>query len=324
MNHLTNSVIFDIVKALELSISNYQFSIIQKVRRAMKKSSKIGLKNIDSAKIKSIKKRIVEIIESPNDETFESKVFDISITSLIIINVILVIIDTFDISGELRAAFNVIEIFFIIIFTLEYAVRVWTADEIFPNNRPIISRIKYIFSFMALVDLISILPFYIPFIIPHDFRVIRMLRVTRLMRLFKINRYTSTFSTILTVFKRKMAQLISSLFIILLLMIIVSVVMFNIEHEAQPDKFVNAFSSLWWALATFSTIGYGDIYPITVAGQILNGMFSFLGIGLVAIPTAIISAGFIEVSNEMKQEEEAEMNHDSKCYCPYCGHKIDK
>ena len=270
-------------------------------------------------KIETTKKRIFDIIESPDDSDLASKMFDIVITSLIIINLVLIIADTFDIPAKLRFIFNVIEIITVIVFTIEYIFRLWTADLRLPGQNKIMARLKYMITFMALIDLFSILPFYIPFIIRLDLRILRTLRIARLLRLFKVNRYTSTFSTIGNVFKKKMAQLITSVFIILMLMIIISVLMFNIEHEAQPDKFVNAFSSFWWALATFSTIGYGDIYPITIAGQILNGIFAFLAIGLVAIPTGIISAGFTE---QTKKKNEAESG--KKCFCPYCGHNLEE
>ena len=116
-------------------------------------------------------------------------------------------------------------------------------------------------------------------------------------------------------------------------MIIVSVLMYNVEHEAQPDKFTNAFSSFWWAIATLTTVGYGDIYPITVIGQVLNGVFAFLGIGLLAVPTGIISAGFVEHANQEKDETEIEYKdgigkkhkeYGEKCFCPYCGQKLDE
>lgn len=140
-----------------------------------------------------------------------------------------------------------------------------------------------------------------------------MLRIVRLFRVFKLNRYTSALSTIATVFKKKKSQLISSIFVVLLLMIIAAVLMYSIENEAQPDVFENAFSALWWAIATLTTVGYGDIYPVTVLGKILSAVIALLGIGLVAVPTGIISAGFMET-----------IDHDEeKCYCPYCGKKIN-
>lgn len=168
---------------------------------------------------------------------------------------------------------------------------------------------------MAVIDLLAILPFYLPFIFPIDLRVLRTIRVIRLFRLFKVNRYTNSLSIIAKVFKSKASQLISSVFVVGLLMIISSVLMYSIENPVQPEVFKNAFSGLWWAVATFTTVGYGDIYPITGAGKILSAIIAMLGIGLVAVPTGIISAGFIENISDGREEE--------KHYCPYCGKKID-
>ena len=263
-----------------------------------------------------IKKRVFEIIQAANENDTASRIFDISIIALIILNVILVIADTFSLPPLINEISSIMETISVIIFSIEYICRVWTSDLLFPKNKPFISRLKYIFSFMALIDLFAILPFYIPFIIKIDLRVLRMLRIIRLFRVFKINRYTSALTSIATVFKKKKNQLISSIFVVLLLMIVASVLMYNVEHEAQPEAFENAFSALWWAVATLTTVGYGDIYPITVLGKILSAVIALLGIGLVAVPTGIISAGFME-------NIESETEKDEIKYCKYCGKKID-
>lgn len=269
--------------------------------------------------MKKIKQRVFEIIQVAGDGDRASSIFDLSIIVLIILNVALVIIDTFTIPAAIKGIFNVVEVVSVLIFTAEYILRVWTADLLYPGRTALRARLRYIGSFMAIIDLLAILPFYLPFIFPIDLRVLRVLRVVRLFRIFKFNRYTNAFSTIWKVLKRKSSQLLSSIFVVLLLMIIASVLMYNIENQAQPDTFDNAFSALWWAIATFTTVGYGDIYPITAAGKFLSAIIAMLGIGLVAVPTGIITAGFMEQIDE--PEERAE---DEKKYCPYCGHKLDK
>lgn len=266
--------------------------------------------------MKNIKKRIFEIIEAAKENDTASKIFDLFIIILIIINVILVIADTFALPESVKKIFGYIEIFSVIIFTLEYFLRLWTANFLYPSLKPFRARIKYVFSFMALIDLFAILPFYVPFLLPIDLRVLRMLRIIRLLRVFKINRYTGALISIGIVFKKKKSQLFSSIFVVVLLMIISSVLMFNIEHEAQPEAFKNAFSALWWAVATLTTVGYGDVYPVTALGKILSAIIALLGIGLVAVPTGIISAGFME--NIEKDENE----NDEIIYCPHCGKKI--
>ena len=266
--------------------------------------------------MQKIRKRIFEIIEAGKENDYASKTFDFLLICLIIVNVMLVISDTFLVSEDVRVIFIKVEIISVIIFTIEYALRIWTADFLYPDRKPIKARLKYIFSFMALIDLFAILPFYIPFLIPIDLRVLRALRIVRLFRLFKINRYTTAINKLTKVFRKTSYQLLSSMFIVFLLMIITSVIMYNVENAAQPDVFENAFSGMWWAVATLTTVGYGDIYPITAIGKLLSAIIALLGIGLVAVPTGIISAGFMECINDEKE-------NDQKHFCPYCGKNID-
>lgn len=266
---------------------------------------------------KKVKRRVFEVIEASNGHDIASKIFDCIIITLILINIASVIIETFKIPKELSNILYYIDIFSIVIFTIEYILRIWTADLLHPKLTPIKARIRYILSFMAIIDLLAILPFYIPFIIPIDLRVLRALRIVRLLRLFKINRYTSALKTVGNVFKSKASELLSSMLVVVILMIIASVLMYNIESKAQPEAFDNAFSSFWWAVATLTTVGYGDIYPITIAGKILSSIIALLGIALVAVPTGIIASGFTE-----QLEKNKENDKDEKHFCPYCGKKI--
>lgn len=263
-----------------------------------------------------LKNRVFKIIEADEGSDIASKIFDIFIITLIIINVASVIIDTFSVPKYITTILDYIEIISVIIFSLEYILRLWTANLLYPELGFIKSRLKYAFSFMAIIDLLAILPFYIPYIIPIDLRVLRALRIVRLLRMFKINRYTSALKSIATVFKNKSSELLSSMLVLIILMIISSVLMFNIESAAQPEAFDNAFSAFWWAIATLTTVGYGDIYPITIAGRVLSSIIALLGVALVAVPTGIISAGFMELIDNNKD------NDDKKEYCPYCGKKI--
>ncbi|MDR0287470.1 MAG: ion transporter [Clostridiales bacterium] len=270
-------------------------------------------------KIKDFKKRIYGMIRDDDENNIASDIFDGVIITLIIINLVMVIADTFNLSSQISRIFNVVEIVSVIIFTIEYILRLWTSDLKCPEVKPLRARIRYIFSFMALIDLIAILPFYIPFIIPIDLKILRALRIIRLFRVFKVDRYTHALSSIGLVFKKKKQQLISSMFIVILLMIMASVLMCSVEKEAQPEAFSNAFSALWWAVTTLTTVGYGDIYPITTLGKILSAIIALLGIGLIAVPTGIISAGFIE-NGDHKEDDK---NDEKKSYCPYCGKKLD-
>ncbi|MGN0462492.1 MAG: ion transporter [Ruminococcus sp.] len=276
---------------------------------------------------RKVKSKTFEIIES--GKTLPSRIINITIVILIFLTIITVVANTFDISNAWRILFSRFELVSTIIFTIEYILRVWTSDLLYPQLSPMRARIKYIFSFMAIVDLIAILPLYLLFFIKIDLQALRTLRALRLLRIIKINRYTTALKTITQVFKNKANQLISSMVVVGLLMIIASVLMYNFESEAQPDKFSNAFDSLWWAMSALTTVGYGDVYPITVPGKVLGIVIAFIGIGMVAVPTGIITAGFSEVLHNKKYKSPNKSNEpnkeekDEKKYCPYCGHKID-
>ena len=270
-----------------------------------------------------LKRRVFEIIQSGNQGDAASRAFEISLIVLILVNVCLVIADTFTLPSSVQAVSSHVEVVSVIIFTIEYMLRIWTADLLYPDKAWLSGKLRYIFSFMAMIDLLAILPFYLPFIFPIDLRVLRMLRIIRLLRVFKINRYTNALSSIAKVFKRKQSELLSSIFVVLLLMIVASVLMFSIENKAQPDNFRNAFDALWWAFATLTTVGYGDIYPVTVLGKILSSIIAILGIGLVAVPTGIISAGFMENMSKSTEDEKKEQTDIAEIkYCPYCGRRL--
>jgi len=242
----------------------------------------------------------------------ENRFFLIFIQGLIIINVIAVMLESVEyLHKNYLPFFYWFEAISVAIFSIEYIAHIWSED--FETNNPIRSRIKFIFSFHGLIDLLSILPFYLPFLITFDLRVLRIIRLIRVFRILKIARYSKALTLIKKVLKRKREELILTLFLTFLLLLLASAFMFFIEHEAQPDKFTNIFQSFWWAIATLTTIGYGDIYPVTALGKFLSGIISILGIGLVALPTGIISSGFIETVKENKQVN----------ICPHCGKNIE-
>ena len=156
---------------------------------------------------------------------------------------------------------------------------------------------------MALIDLFAILPFYIPFVIRVDLRILRILRLVRLLRVIKANRYTESMHKVIDIIKEKSAELISAVFILSILMIISSVLIYYIEAPAQPDVYVNALSGLWWSVSIFTSVWLGDIYPITTAGKILCGLMAVFGVAIIAVPTGIISSGFVENSDEENDEK---------------------
>ena len=247
------------------------------------------------------KKRIFHIIQIGTNDDFLSRAFDIFIVVMIFLNLFVTLFATFDVADNYKAVINVIEWVTVIIFTIEYLLRLWTASYLFPKKSFWGAKLAFVVSFYGLIDLLSILPTYLPIVFPAGAVAFRMFRVIRIFRLFKINAKYDAFNVITDVLKEKRKQLFSSLIMILILMIAASLCMYSLENEAQPGVFKNAFSGIWWAASTILTIGYGDIAPITTGGKIMSMIISFLGVGMVAVPTGIISAGFVEQYQKVKR-----------------------
>lgn len=250
-----------------------------------------------------MKEKAFNLMFGSEREYKSARILDLSIIAIIVINTAVVILDTFpNIHIHDKAFVNIFDICVTIIFTIEYAIRLWVSDLSYRDLPHYKARLKYAGTPMALIDLLAILPFYLPYVFPFDFKVIRLVRILRVVRILKITRYTSALETIVSVIKKKSGQLISSAVVILVLIIVTSVIMYGIEHNAQPEVFKNALSGMWWAVSTLITIGYGDIFPITALGKFLSTFIAFLGVALFAVPTGIISAGFIETPETKKKK----------------------
>ena len=254
-----------------------------------------------SDSIEKKKKRVFDIIQIGNRNDVPSTLFDIFIVIVILINLFITFFDTFDESVPYKDILDKVELITILIFTVEYVLRVWTAEYLYPKKDFLKAKIKFIFSFNGIVDLLTFFPYYLPVFFPAGAVAFRMLRVVRIFRLFRINSQYDAFNVILNVLNEKKNQLVSSLFMIVMLMVASSLCMYSIEHNAQPEAFQNAFSGIWWSVSTLLTVGYGDIYPVTTLGKFMAIVIAFLGVGMVAVPTGIISAGFVEHYSKIKQ-----------------------
>jgi voltage-gated potassium channel len=245
-----------------------------------------------------IKRIVFEVIQPSADpgghDRIASRIFDNVILTLIVFSVLSVFICTFSIPDWLFRILIRIEFISVIIFTIEYALRIWTANLLYPNLNPVRARIRYITSPLAIIDLIAILPFLLPILHTYNLVGVRVFRLVRILRVFKLNRYSDALASIGKVFRSKAQQMIASTFLVFMVLILASLLIFYAEHDAQPDQFKNAFSGLWWAVATLTTVGYGDIYPVTPLGRFFGAVIAILGIGMVAVPTSILSAGFME------------------------------
>ncbi len=246
------------------------------------------------------KKRIFDIIQIGNTEDIISRGFDILLTIVILLNISVLFLSTFEKMDPYADILQSFETVTILIFCIEYALRIWTSDLLYPDKPKGKAILTFLASFDGIVDLLTILPFFYL----SGFSAFRMLRVVRIFHLFRINAYYDSFNVITSVLYEKKNQIASSVFIILVIMLASSLCMYSVEHPVQPEAFKNAFSGIWWSLSTIFTVGYGDIYPITPLGRFMAVIITFLGVGVVAIPTGIISAGFVEQYSKMQREED--------------------
>ncbi len=251
------------------------------------------------------RKRVFEIIEVGSDFDFFSRGYDFLNSFSIIANLTASILYTFEYMREhIGMILVVIEQVTVIFFAVDYVLRVWTADYLYPEVSRPRAIWKYMRSFTGIVDLLCFLPYILPFFFPQGAVAFRMIRVIRILRLFRINSYYDSLKVITDVLYDKRQELISSVSIIVILMVAASLCMYSLEHEAQPEVFSNALSGIWWSASTLLTVGYGDIYPITTMGKIFGIIITFLGVGMVAIPTGIISAGFVDQYSRVKRMAE--------------------
>ena len=257
------------------------------------------------------RKQLFTIVEVGSSSDRLSRGYDFFNVGAICVNLIVSVLLTFDeIALRYALALEVLETLTVLFFTLDYALRLYTAKYLYPKLPEWRGVLKYVFSFTGLVDLFSFLPYFLPFFFPSGVVAFRIFRIVRIFRLFRVSAYYDSLNVITEVLASRWQQLLSSFFIILVLMLASSLCMYSLEHEAQPEVFQNAFSGIWWSVSTLLTVGYGDIYPVTPLGQVFGIIIAFLGVGMVAIPTGIISAGFVEQYSRLKRISEYAQEND--------------
>ena len=233
-------------------------------------------------------KKLFAMVSTGVTDSRLNQCYDIISTLALVANIVCAFASTFDnLDAKYGLLFDYIDEITVFFFAIDYALRILTAEQQYKGYPAGKAIGKYVTSGYGIIDLLSFLPHYLPTFFPAGAAVFRMLRVVRIFRLFRINAYSDSLSLIGNVLSKKKTQLLASVFVIVLLIMASSLCMYSVEHEAQPDVFRNAFSAIWWATSTLLTVGYGDI-------QFLGIIITFLGVGLVAIPTGIISAGFVE------------------------------
>lgn len=277
-----------------------------------------------------LRRRVFDIIEVGYNEDLIGRGYDILNLIVIVINLIVSIMLTFEQSvARFGSLLHTVEAVTVAFFAFDLILRIWTADCLYPDERKPVAILRYLFSFNGIVDVFSCLPYYLPFFFPSGMAAFRIFRVMRIFRIFRLNAYFDSIHVIAVVIRKKSRLLISSVFIILMLMLAASLCMYSLENSAQPEVFDNALSGLWWASAAMLTVGYGDVYPITFAGKVMGMLLTMLGVGLVAIPTGIISAGFVEQYAELKKMSERGAENDMRFICvtlkkedPWIGQRV--
>jgi voltage-gated potassium channel len=248
--------------------------------------------------ISKLRKRVHGLLEIGQSDTLLSRIIDFALVGLIVLNVLAIIVESIESVGvAYRPHFDMFELVSVAIFTVEYIARVWVAvdDAHGKYRRSILGRLRYMASPMALIDLIVILPFYLSFVVGIDLRVLRILR---LLRILKLTRYSGAWATFAAVLHDQRRTLYIAGFLMLVILVISASLMYLIEHDAQPEAFADIPSAMWWSLVTLTTVGYGDVTPVTVLGKLLGGFVTILGLGMYALPAAILASGFMRELNK--------------------------
>jgi voltage-gated potassium channel len=263
----------------------------------------------------SLKQKAYHIMNATEEGGLTGPIINSFILLLIIGNIVALILETVEeIASPNIQIFRTFESFSVIIFTIEYLLRLWSITSNPVYQKPAAGRARFALTPLAIIDILAILPFYLPMILPIDLRFLRALRMVRLFRIFKVVRYTKSFKLMGNVFRSRKEELIITIAMVSLLLIVVSSLMYYIEHDAQPEVFKSILHSMWWGIATLTTIGYGDAFPITPLGKILGGMTAILGIGIFALPAGILGSGFVEELQKSKKEKKV---------CPHCGKELE-
>jgi voltage-gated potassium channel len=242
---------------------------------------------------------------------------NVFIIILILLNVIAVILETVpSIHRPYKEHFEIFDAISVAIFTVEYVLRVWSSNHDPQFSHSIRGRIRYMLTPGALIDLLAVAPFYFYSVVTIDLRMLRILRLLRFLRLFRLTSYMKATQLVINVFKATKNQLLLALVLALFLIMISSSLVYFAEHLAQPDKFTSIPATVWWSVTTLTTVGYGDMIPITTSGKIFTSFILMAGVALFALPAGIITAGFLEEIHKGKNNKTFN--------CPHCGEPIEE
>jgi voltage-gated potassium channel len=241
-----------------------------------------------------LRRQLAVIFEDEEPRSRLTRLFDYGLALLIVVNVGCVVLESVEpIRRHFGFAFDTLEQAATTFFALEYVLRLWACIDLRdqPYRDPLWGRLRYIRSFFAVIDLVSVLPAIIGFFGAADFRVLRLLR---LLRMLKLVRHSTTFGVLFSVLREERQSISALLFVLLLTVTIAGSLMYMIENESQPEVFSSIPIAMWWAIETLTTVGYGDIVPATAAGRIIGGVVSIVGIGTLALFSGLITVGFLD------------------------------
>ena len=253
-----------------------------------------------------LRERVYDLLDYTNTAGPLERAVTAGLVALIIANAVAVVLASEPALGARYAPFfAAFETFSVAVFTLEYVLRLWSITARPAYRNPLAGRLRYMATPYAVVDLLAVLPFYLPFLIPVDLRILRVLL------LFKLGRYSSAFEVVARVIRRKWADLFVAVFISLLLLVVLSALVYEVEHEAQPEAFPSILGTMYWCLVTLTTLGYGDVVPLTTVGRFLASVTAVIGVALFGLPAGILASGFFE---EFHLRRGARL-----VVCPHCG-----
>ena len=229
--------------------------------------------------------KLREIVQE--SDTKPGRAFDFTVLFLIVFSIITLTVETLpDLPPMVQSALGISEFVVTVLFTIEYGLRVATSTK----------KANYVFSFYGVIDLVAILPFYLS--LGVDLRAIRAIRLLRVFRLFKLTRYNRAMERFAKAIVHTREEALIFLFATFILLYISSLGIYYFEHDAQPDTFKSVFHSMWWAVATLTTVGYGDVYPITLGGKVFTFVILMCGLGVVAVPAGLVAAALTKVLDD--------------------------
>ena len=265
---------------------------------------------------RSIKEKVYVLLQPELGKNKWEIVINSGIIFLIVANITAVILETVpSIYEPHKKFFHYFDMFSVVVFSIEYILRVWSSNCAPKYKHSVRGRLRYMLSWAALVDLLAILPFYLNTIFLFDLRVLRILRLLRFLRVFRLTAYMNSAKLVANVFKLRSNELMLSLILVLFLWIISSCLMYFVEHPTQPDKFSSIPATMWWSIISLTTVGYGDMSPQTPLGKALTGGILLIGVALLALPAGILTTGFIEELRAAKKPKPKN--------CPHCGKPLD-